>query len=422
MSLLGNFFKRNKAGSNHYLALDIGTQFVKALVFEVDQELQKGIVLGVGRAYQKIGNMTSGAVSNIEGVIATCEDAISEAEEMAGVHYVKKTVMGIAGELVKGTTTTVHYERARPEIRIDVPELKNIIQKVQWKALGRIRQQLAWETGHKAVDVRLINAAIVNVKIDGYRVSTPVSFQGRDVSISIFNAYAPLIHLGAMEKIADELGLELVEIVAEPFAVAKSMGIDQNSQFGAIFIDIGGGTTDIALVRNGVLEGTVMFGLGGTAFTKRISSAFGLSFEEAEQVKINYSLGTLNPRISQKIEQFFEKDCQIWASGLEIALESFSASDLFPSRILLCGGGSALPGISRVLKERHWPSHLPIPEQINISFIQPRDVVRIADKTRQLRNPQDVTPMALASVIVDRSEQDPIISDTLKKAVKILQS
>ncbi len=98
--------------------------------------------------------MSSGAVSDISGVTQTCGKAIAAAEEMAGVKKVKKVIMGIAGELVKGTTTTVHYERAKPEVRIDMPELKNIIQKVQWKAFDRIRKQLAWETGQNEIDVK----------------------------------------------------------------------------------------------------------------------------------------------------------------------------------------------------------------------------------------------------------------------------
>ena len=82
-------------------------------------------------------------------------------------------IVGIAGELVKGTTTTVHYERGNPEARIDFPELKNIIQKVQAKAYQRIQEQISWETGQD-IDVKLINAAIVDVRIDGYQVTNPI--------------------------------------------------------------------------------------------------------------------------------------------------------------------------------------------------------------------------------------------------------
>ena len=422
MGVIRKIFSGGKASSDYALALDIGTEFVKVLVFKREEDGQRGVVLGYGQARQRLGNMTSGAVSNIEGVIETCDRAIIEAEEMARVRDVKQAVVGIAGELVKGTTTTVHYERARPEIRIDLPELKNIIQKVQWKAFDRIRKQLAWETGYNEIDVKLINAAIVQVKIDGYRIANPLGFQGRDVSISVFNAYSPMVHLGALQKIADELELDLVSIAAEPYAIAQSMSTYNDPDFGAIIVDIGGGTTDVALVRNGGLEGTVMFALGGHAFTKRLAVALRVSFDEAEEIKLKYAIGKLGTEITQKISALFSDDCNIWASGLEIALESFLNYDLLPSKILLCGGGSALPGIKEVLLRAEWFSQLPISQDLKISYIQPRDVVNILDKTKKLATPQMVAPMGLADFILDEPDDEKTLSNVLGKAVKIIQN
>ncbi len=423
MGMFSRLLGGKKLNSEYLLALDIGTELVKALIFKVDEKTGKGIAIGIGKVRQQLGNMNSGAVSDISGVIQSCEDAIIVAQKMAGVEDVEDTIVGIAGELVKGTTTTVHYERTKPEVRIDIPEIKNIIQKVQWKAFDRIRRQLAWETGHNEIDVQLINASIINVKIDGYRVTNPVGFQGRDVSIGIFNAYAPMLHLGALESIIDELGLKLISVVAEPYAVVKSMGVEDNLDFGAIFIDIGGGTTDIAVVRSGGLEGTVMFALGGRAFTKRISHDLNVEFSRAEDLKIKYATGKLDEKKIYKLNEILEEDCRVWLSGLEIALENFSSSriDLLPSKILLCGGGSGLPGIYRALNSDNWYRNLPFAKKPTIGFIQPRDVVNIIDKTKMLRNPQDVTPMGLANLAIDMNSDEAVLNDMLKKAVKMIQ-
>ena len=381
MGIFSKIIGSRKSSGDYYLSLDIGTEFVKALVFKVDKENGVGIVKGVGRARQGLKDMHSGAVSDINGVIENCRLAIEAAKQMAGVKKVEKAIVGIAGELVKGTTTTVHYERIKPEIRIDFPELKNIIQKVQWKAFDRIRQQLAWETGHNEIEVKLINAAIVDVRIDGYKIVNPLGFQGRDVSIAVFNAYAPMVHLGALQKIADELKLELLSIAAEPYAVAKSMGVDDVTDFSVIFIDIGGGTTDIALVRNGGLEGTKMFALGGRAFTKRLSHELGVGFEEAEAFKIRYAEGKLGKDVSQKIEKIFVDDCNVWLSGVELSLSVFSESDLLP----------------------------------------PRDVVNIFDETKQLKDPQDITPMGLANLVLEVVGEEKVLSSILRRAVKMIQ-
>jgi cell division protein FtsA len=421
MGIFGKILGSRGLSSDCMLSLDIGTEVVKALVFKIDKTSGNGVVIGVGRVRQRLSDMQKGAVSDISGVIENCRKAIELAKNMAKVKRAEKTIIGIAGELVKGTTTTVHYERIKPEMKIDLPELKNIIQKVQWKAFDRIRQQLAWETGHSEIEVKLINAAIVDVRIDGYRITNPIGFQGRDVSISVFNAYAPMIHLGALQTIADELKLELLSIAAEPYAVARSMGIEDVLDFNAVFIDIGGGTTDIAVVRNGGLEGTKMFALGGRAFTKRLAQELGISFEEAEVLKIKYSEGKLGADVSRKIEEILEDDCEVLVSGVELSLSEFAETDLLPHKFFLCGGGSGLPGIKKALLSPKWTKNLPFAKPPQVSFLQPKDVVNIIDESGELRDPQDITPMGLANLALDLAGEEKVLAGILRRAVKMIQ-
>lgn len=408
--------------SDLVLALDIGTEVVKALIFRVEKKEQRGIVVGVGRVGQKIGNMQSGAVADISGVIESARQAIALAKEKARVKHVEKSIIGIAGELVKGTTTTVHYERVNPEMHIGVPELKMIIQKVQEKAYERIKRQLAWETGQNDIDVKLINAAVVDVRIDGYHVLNPVNFQGRDVSMSVFNAYAPMVHLGALKTIADELDLDLLSIAAEPYAVARSIEVEDMMDFSAIFIDIGGGTTDIAVVRNGGLEGTKMFALGGRAFTKRLAQEFHLTFDAAEEMKIDYANNRLSREESETVAALFADDCRIWLGGVELSLLEFAETDLLPSRIFLCGGGSALPGIKQALLTSEWADSLPFSKPPQVSFLQPRDVIRITDMTGELNNPQDMTPIGLAHLaLLDSMEEERMLSNILRRSMESME-
>lgn len=410
------FFSRRKK-SEKYLALDIGTELIKALVFEVPQE-GKGVILGVGKESQKPGNMRSGAISHIQGVIESSKIAIEKAKKDARVSDVEKCVLGIAGELVKGTTTTVHYKRVKSEIRIDVTEMKEIIRQVQQNAYERIKKQLAWETGQSSIEVRLVNAALVDVRIDGYKVTNPINFQGTDVSMSIFNAYAPLVHLGALEKIADDIGVDIFAIVAEPYAVAKSVMQDDSFDFHAIFVDIGGGTTDVAVVRNGGLEGTKMFAIGGRTFTKRVAQEFDLEFSYAEKIKMSYSNGTLAQGDRASVRALLLGDSKVWLGGMEMALSEFSENDFLPPKILLCGGGSGLEEVREALLSSEWARALPFSKQPTVSFLHPRDVKRIEDKTGELLTPQDVTPMALASLGVELLAEEKLLSGILRRTAR----
>ena len=276
-----------------------------------------------------------------------------------------------------------------------------IIERIQKQAFNDVKKQLSWETGKTELEVKLVNAAIVDVHIDGYRVTNPVGFQGRDVTIQVFNAFAPMVHLGALQTVAADLDLNLINIAAEPFAVAKSVGADDSTEFSAVFIDIGGGTSDIAVVNNGGIEGTQMFAIGGRSFTKRLSSSLGLSFDRAEDIKLDHSAGKLNKKQEAAVAEALSSDVDTWLSGVELALGEFENLEHLPNRILLCGGGSALPEIKHTLTHTDWYKSLPFTRKPSIDFVMPKQVSRVVDMTGQLNSPQDITPMGLANLGLD---------------------
>jgi cell division protein FtsA len=255
--------KKAKDDSQYVVALDIGTEFVKVLIGKVGPDQTE--IIGVGRAHQSLSDMQAGAISDITSVVENCDKALAEAENQAGLS-VRSAVIGIAGELVKGTTITVRVRRKSPKKPMDLEEIERIIRLVQEKAQDKARQQLSWELGGKDIEVRLVNSALVSIDIDGYPVTNPVGFQGSDVVIQLFAAFAPMIHIGALERTAQQLDLDLLAVAAEPFAVSRSViGDDPNASMSAILMDIGGGTTDIAVINDGGVQGTKMFGIGGRA-------------------------------------------------------------------------------------------------------------------------------------------------------------
>jgi cell division protein FtsA len=411
--LIDKFKKgRQREDQARYLvALDIGTEFVKALIGEVkDGQVE---IIGVGRQRQRLTDMQGGAVTDISGVVENCDAALKMAEQMAGV-VAKDVVIGIAGELVKGASTTIKYKRADAQTPIDMAELKKILDRVQFRAFERAKEQLTWETGMQELEVKLVNTAIVDVQIDGYRVTNPIGFQGRDVSIQLFNAFAPMVHLGALQSIAADLDLNLVNIAAEPFAVAKSVGSQDSSEFSAIFIDIGGGTTDIALVNNGGVEGTKMFAIGGRSFTKRIAQVANVSFEKAEEMKLAYADGKLGLRGAKLVEEAVNADIQVWLSGVELSLGEFDKVDHLPAKILLCGGGTGLPQIMQALKG-DWYKSLPFARRPTVAHISPTEVNRVIDKTGKLTSYADITPMGLANLGLDSATGGSVTEGLMKR-------
>jgi cell division protein FtsA len=406
------------------LSLDIGTEFVKVLLFEVRDG--KGYVIGHGKARQRLSDMQAGHVTDIHGVIATAAKAIDSAIEQAG-RPAEQVIVGIAGELVKGTTTTATLTRKQPNQQITQSELQEIISAAQADILKKSRKELAWETGYAEIDVELVNSAVVSVKIDGYQVSNPIGFQGRQVEVGIYTSYAPNVHLGALQSIADGLDLDLVSVATEPYAVARCLGDAESGDISSIFIDVGGGTTDIAVVRGGGLEGTKMFALGGRVFTKRIANELKLSFAEAEKIKLAYSDSRLEEKDQPRVKEFIAKDVSVWISGVQLALEEFASSDRFadnkllPTKIYLCGGGSMLPDLKKALEAKGWTKGLPFAKQPQVQYIKPDQVSTIIDTTGGLTNVQDVTPMALANVALDLIGTETAVTSTMNRLIRGLR-
>ena len=395
--------ERKKDDSQYVVALDIGTEFVKALIGQVGKDQTE--IIGVGRAHQSLSDMQAGAISDIAGVVENCDKALAEAEAQAGVSA-RTTVIGIAGELVKGTTITVRCKRKVPDNPIDLAEIERIIRLVQQRAQEKAKQQLMWELGGKEVEVRLVNSALVSIDIDGYAVTNPVGFQGRDVMIQLFAAFAPMIHIGALEHTAQQLDLDLLAVAAEPFAVARSViGDDPNASMSAILMDVGGGTTDIAVINDGGMQGTKMFGIGGRAFSRSIERDLGVDFTEAEEMKLGLATNkTLRSKVPA-VEAALSKTLDVWLSGVELALSEFTKLDHLPHRVLLCGGGSSLDMLVDKLEQSAWYRQLPFTKQPNIQHIRPNQVVGIIDKTGAVTDHTFITAMGLLRVGLDTLQQ-----------------
>lgn len=344
---------------NTILGLDIGTEFVKAVLAKPGKKGDLE-VLAAAKARQQDGSMYAGAIADIPAVITTCEEALMLVEDASG-ERADLTVVGIAGELIKGNTTTVRYKRSTPGRPITESEMQDIIKQVQQKSGEVARRTVALETGNDNVEVRLINSAIVSLAIDGYKVVNPIGFKGSDLSIQFYTAFAPLIHVAAIEKVCSELGLDLLTVAVEPFAVCRAcLGDDLDSSFSGIVMDIGGGTTDVAVVDDGGVEATRMFSIGGRSFTHQVEESLGVDFDTAEDYKLHYDTGDLDDVVSAKVESALSRNLSVWLTGIEVALEDFGApgTSALPRSVILCGGGAGLSLLQEALATSDWYTQL----------------------------------------------------------------
>ncbi|MBQ6394372.1 rod shape-determining protein [Candidatus Saccharibacteria bacterium] len=427
----------NKPSEDVILALDIGTAFVKAVIARQEGENLK--IIGIGKASQALNNMHAGAIADIPAVVTTCEKALAQAEQQAGVMS-KLAVVGIAGELIKGSTSTVHYKRKNGNKPITEQEMDLIIKRVQDRAGEKARKEVALETNNENVEVRLINSAIVSLSIDGYKVTNPIGFKGSDLSIQFYTAFAPLVHISAIEKVCAELNLDLLAVAVEPFAVCRAcLGDDVDSNFSAIVMDIGGGTTDIAIVDDGGVEGTKMFSIGGKSFTHQIAEKLGIDYDTAEKIKLQLSQDPLqNPadttvaeagnRISlteseeQKVIGAVADNLEVWVGGVQLALEDFTNVEMFPGKILLCGGGAGLQQLQENLAMTDWYKDLPFSRRPVVHLLDDIDIPGIDNETEYDLDYSFITAFGLLRVALDTLAGVDEKTGLRAKLAKILQN
>jgi len=220
--------------------------------------------------------------------------------------------------------------------------------------------------------------------------------------------------------VAAKLHMELIAVVAEPYAVARVLDSEQVRQGGALFIDVGGGTTDVALVRQGGIEGTRMFALGGRAFTKSIADRLELPFPRAEALKVDYSRGIAGER-EKDVREIVADDVAVWAAGVELVMDELAAGDLLPGRIYLCGGGSRLPEIRNALAADRFWKRLSFARPPEVIVMAPDQVESITDATELLVDQQDVTPMGLAFQAIELQTTEDPLDAALRRVLRAMK-
>lgn len=388
-------------GNNSVVALDIGTEIIKSLLFTMDQG---GVYVNrISRVQQQQHAMKSGIITNLDTVLENCRLSIAELlDPLKEDEYPKKVIMGIAGEYIQGVSIVVNYHRERNfEKEVAKGEQERIFSQVKAQIIVDGKGDLSQRTGLRGEDIDILHITPTGMEIGGMPVNTLIGYKGRDVKLHFYASFAPKTYTEALRKVANSLQLDVLSIVSQPFAVARAHSGIENPNFSAIFLDIGGGTTDVAIVKDGNIVETQMFAFGGRVFTKELAKLTDSDFRHAEQRKIKYSNRELQKEVSRKVQKVMYSTANLWMRTLKVALESSEDVDTFPPLIYLCGGGSLLPDIKEVMLEFPWKKFLPFAVVPKIEMFTPNQLKGIRDNSGQLKNVYDITPASLAKFVYD---------------------
>jgi len=388
--------------NENYLSIDIGTEVLKTLLFSMDDLGIK--IKKTSRVQQQYGAMNKGIINNLSTVMENCRLSINETTaELTDNELPKKVVMGIAGEFIQGVSIVVNYERDEKfDMEVDQKEQDRIVNKVYEQIHDSGKEDLSRRTGLSDEDIEILHITVTGLEIGGMKVDSLVGFKGKSVRLYFYASFAPKTFVEALKSLAEELNLELVGIVAQPFAVARAFGRTGDKDHSAIFVDIGGGTTDIAVVIKGNVIDTQMFAFGGRVYTKEIAREMNLDYRHAETRKIKYSEGELDKEISSKIKTICYNLSQLWIKAFKSGLEMVEDVEAFPPQIYICGGGALLPEIKNTINEYPWTKLLPFLAIPKVNILLPNRIDGVTDLSGDIKNAYDITPIALAKFAYDK--------------------
>jgi cell division protein FtsA len=253
------------------VGLDVGTTKICALIGEVDQDNRLNIV-GVGLAPSQ--GLRKGMVVNIDEAAAAIREALDKTERISG-YKIGSALVGIAGSHVKS-------QNSRGIVAVS-PNMHEIGQQDIDRAIDAARAQ---PVPHNREVLHVIPREYV---VDGESgIHDPLGMSGNRLEVETHIVTGAVTSIHNLIKCVEKTGIEIDDLVLEPLASSESVLTVAERDLGVAMIDIGGGTTDLAIFSNGSIWHTAVIGIGGNHLTNDIAVGLRTPFEVAEEMKKKY--------------------------------------------------------------------------------------------------------------------------------------
>lgn len=390
---------------------DLGTSVVKAAILELDHDVGTATIRGLGQAKYAEPLVMTEALPEAP-LMPVLAAALGDARRGYRSKVRRAYIVGQI-PFIGGGTSTFSYVRETSKTKIDASELKTIIQKIQWRALEKIKKEMRAAT--------IVYARITEVRIDGYQVASPIGFQGKEVTLTIFNVYASPTVLGSFTEHLKAFKLELAGVTTQTLAFWAWLAQARSAQFGAITIDVGGAGTRVAVFRRGRLDGERVFSIGAMAFARRLTEAFSVSPAIAEDILARYEIGTLSEAVTEKIASLLASDIELWKQGLAFVLGEFAKTDVLPQEVFLVGGSRNLSGIGEAVRALPKLAGVAFAGDLTVVFPEPTEVAGLSDPRHLCTRTFFTATLAGFEFARRTALRHDLLAKTLRRATRLLQ-
>lgn len=352
-----------KSEPNLIVGLDIGTSKVLAIVAEISAAGEVEII-GVG--HHPARGMRKGVVSNIESTVQSIQRAIEEAELMAGCQ-IYSVYAGIAGAHINSFNS--HGVVAIRDSEVKQNDIERVIEAAQALAIP--------------TDQKILHILPQDFIIDGQEgIREPIGMSGVRLEAKVHIITGAVSAAQNVIKCIRRVGLEVDDIILEPLASSQAVLTDDERELGVCLIDIGGGTTDMAVFIDGAIRHTAVIPIAGDQITNDIAVALRTPTQAADEIKKKYGCALSQatgsneiietPSIGDRPAQQLTR--QLLAEVVEPRVEELFGlaqaelrrsgyEDLISSGIVLTGGTSKMEGMVELAEEVfHAPVRLGMPQ------------------------------------------------------------
>ncbi len=253
------------------VGLDIGTTKIAAIVGRKN-EYGKIEILGYGRT-ESIG-VKRGVVSNIENTVESIRIAVKEAEERSSVD-IKYVNVGIAGQHIKSLQHRGNLIRENADDEISRGDLDRLINNMY---------NLNMNPGEEVIDV-IPQEYIVDNEVG---IKHPVGMLGNTLEANFHIIIGQTAAAKNIYKCVRKAGLEVVDLILEPIASADAVLSDEEKEAGVVLVDIGGGTTDLAIFQDHIIRHTAVIPFGGDIITEDVKEGCSIIKKHAEELKVKF--------------------------------------------------------------------------------------------------------------------------------------
>ena len=353
-----------RAEKNLIVGLDIGTSKVVAIVAEVSVDSME--VIGIGSHPSR--GLKKGVVVNIESTVQSIQRAVEEAELMAGCQ-IHSVYAGIAGSHIRSLNS--HGIVAIRDSEVNQADVERVIDAARAVAIP--------------ADQKILHILPQEFIIDQQEgIREPVGMSGVRLEAKVHMVTGAVSAAQNIVKCVRRCGLEVDDIILEQLASSYSVLTDDEKELGVCLVDIGGGTTDIAVFTDGAIRHTAVIPIAGDQVTNDIAVALRTPTQHAEEIKIKYacaltqlaspqetievpSVGERPPRrlARQTLAEVVEPRYEELLTLIQAELRRSGFEDLIAAGIVMTGGSSKMEGVVELAEEIfHMPVRLGSPQYV----------------------------------------------------------